>query len=419
MGKILAVIKREYFSRVRSRGFVIWTILTPVLGAALLLGPAFFSRSSQQNTRVVVLDQSGDAAIFTRADKALSRGTATEHFKLERVAVGPGDNLMNYTPELNRQINAGELTGYLILPPAALSQQSKLFFHTQSLREQTVNARLRGAFNTAVIELRLAKEGLQPERVGTLMQPVEIEVVNSVTSQGNRAGFFLALAMLTVLYGMIIFYGNLVMRGVIEEKQSRIVEVLLSSINPFALMLGKLIGIGLVSLTQVVIWAVSLFGLSVAAAAPGLRNNAFTLPQLAPLVLVFFLVFFVLGYFLFSTLYLIVGAMVSAEEDAQQLQMPVMLSVIAPMLLLEQVMRQPNSLFSIVMSLVPLFSPILMFGRIAVQTPPGWQIGLAIALLLLAIWGAVWLAAKIYRVGVLMYGKPPTLPELFKWLKYS
>jgi ABC-2 type transport system permease protein len=218
---------------------------------------------------------------------------------------------------------------------------------------------------------------------------------------------------------MIIIYGQLVLRGVVEEKQSRIIEVLLSSIKPFQLMLGKLIGIGLVSLTQVAVWMSALTALSFVTASAPLASNAFKLPLLEPKLLAAFFVFFVLGYFLFSTLFLIVGAMVSAEEDAQQLQMPVVLSVVAPMLLLEQVLRQPNSLFATVVSMVPVFSPILMFARIAVEPPPWWQIGLSIALLLLSIWLAVWLAAKIYRIGVLMYGKPPTLPELVKWLKYS
>jgi ABC-2 type transport system permease protein len=175
----------------------------------------------------------------------------------------------------------------------------------------------------------------------------------------------------------------------------------------------------LVSLTQVVIWVLSTVGLSAVAALPMFAVTSFKIPSLEPSVFVFFIIYFVLGYFLFSTLYLIVGAMVSAEEDAQQLAMPVVLSAVVPMLLFEQVVRQPNAALSVVLSLIPIFSPILMFARIIVQQPPWWQIALSLVLLLGMIWGMVWLAAKIYRVGVLMYGKPPTLPELFRWLKYS
>jgi ABC-2 type transport system permease protein len=217
---------------------------------------------------------------------------------------------------------------------------------------------------------------------------------------------------------MMIFYGTFVMRGVIEEKQSRIIEVLLSSIRPIELMAGKLIGIGLVSLTQIVIWLAVSALLSATTALP-LFAMAGKLPALKLSTMLFFLLFFVLGYFLYSTLYLIVGAMVSEESDAQSMQFPVIASIVIPMLMLESVLRQPNSTSSVALSLIPIFSPILMFARTIVQTPPWWQIALSVVLLVATIFAAVWLAAKIYRVGVLMYGKPPTLPELWRWMKYS
>ncbi len=419
MDKILAVIKREYLTRVTSRGFIVWTILTPLLGALLMFVPGYFLGRAAQRGKVVVLDQTGDAALFPLAQELFQRGPVPTRFELLHEAVAPGEVTNARAQELRQQISKGEVAGFLLIPPEVFTQSGKLTFHTQNLREQSLTARLRIAFNSAVIERRWVKEGVNAKRAGELMEPVELTVVSEREQGKSQEAVFLALGMLAVLYGVIIFYGQIVLRGVVEEKQSRIVEVLLSSIKPFHLMLGKLIGIGLVSLTQVGVWIGATFLLGVAAAAPAFAGSSFRMPALPPMLMVFFFVYFVLGYFLFSTLFLIVGAMVSAEEDAQQLMMPVILSVVAPMLLLEQVLRQPNSFFATVVSMVPLFSPILMFGRIAVEQPPWWQIGLSIGLLLLSIWGAVWLAAKIYRVGVLMYGKPPTLPELFKWLKYS
>ncbi len=419
MDKIFAVIKREYLTRVTSRGFIVWTVLTPLLGALLMFAPGYFMERAAQRGKVVVLDQTGDADLFPLTKELFYRGPVPTRYELAHETIAPGEATATRVQELSQQISKGEVAGFLLIPPEVFTQSGTLTFHTQNLREQALTLRLRIAFNSAVIERRWIKEGINAKRAGELMEPVEMTVVSEREQGKSREAFFLALGMLVVLYGIIIIYGQLVLRGVVEEKQSRIIEVLLSSIKPFHLMLGKLIGIGLVSLTQVAVWIAAALLLSVAAAAPVFTSSSFHIPPLPPMLIVFFFVYFVLGYFLFSTLFLIVGAMVSAEEDAQQLQMPVVLSVVAPMLLLEQVLRQPNSTFSVIVSLVPLFSPILMFGRIAVEPPPWWQIALSIVLLLAAIWGAVWLAAKIYRVGVLMYGKPPTLPELLKWLKYT
>ena len=419
MDKILAVIKREYLTRVTSRGFMIWTILTPLLATLLMLAPGFLMERTVQRGRIVVLDQTGDPELFPLAQELFARGPIPTRYELVHEMFSTGEQIPARVQTLKQQISSGQVAGILVVPPEVYAPNGKITYHTQNLREQSLSARLRIAFNSAVIERRWVKEGINAKRAGELMNPVEMTLISESDSSKSREAFFLALAMLVVLYGMIIIYGQLVLRGVVEEKQSRIIEVLLSSIKPFHLMLGKLIGIGLVSLTQVAVWMGTFTLLGLVTAATPLASNAFKLPALPPSLFAAFFVFFVLGYFLFSTLFLIVGAMVSAEEDAQQLQMPVVLSMVAPMLLLEQVLRQPNSMFATVISMVPLFSPILMFGRIAVEQPPWWQIGLSIALLLLSIWGAVWLAAKIYRVGVLMYGKPPTLPELFKWLKYS
>jgi ABC-2 type transport system permease protein len=222
-----------------------------------------------------------------------------------------------------------------------------------------------------------------------------------------------------ILYITILIYGVTVMRGVIEEKQSRIVEVLLSSVKPFQLMLGKLVGIGLVGLTQYFTWAAFMIGISTVAALPAFAMGAFKLPNIPPSLMVYFVVYFVLGYFLYATLYAAVGALVSSEEDAQQVQLPVTMFLIIPMIFSSAILRNPNSTFSIVLSLIPFFAPVLMFMRICLSQPPLWQIGLSMVLMIVTILGAVWLAAKIYRVGILMYGKRPNLPEIMKWMKYT
>ena len=222
-----------------------------------------------------------------------------------------------------------------------------------------------------------------------------------------------------ILYISILVYGLYVMRGVLEEKQSRIIEVLLSSVKPFQLMLGKVTGIGLVSLTQVTIWVASMFTISSIAAGQAIAFGDFKIPRIPLSMVLYMLLFMILGYFLYSTLYAMVGAIVSSEEDGQQMQMPITILLVLPYILSSFVLSKPDSTTSIILSMIPFFSPILMFMRITVQQPPWWQIALSIGLLIATIFGAIWVAAKIYRVGVLMYGKRPSLPELVKWLKYT
>ena len=208
------------------------------------------------------------------------------------------------------------------------------------------------------------------------------------------------------------------MRGGIEEKQSRIVEVLISSVRPSQMMLGKLIGIGLVGLTQIGIWALSTALLSLFGATMFASQGA-KIPSIPVSLLVYFVLYFVLGFFLYATLYAMVGAIVSSEEDAQQVQLPVTLLIVMPMMIFGVVMANPNSTSSIVLSMIPFFAPTLMMLRIAVINPPVWQVILSMVIMVATILGSVWVAARIYRVGILMYGKRPSIAELGRWLRYS
>jgi ABC-2 type transport system permease protein len=398
-------------------------MLTPLLAAALMLGPSLLAGRFSGKTKLVFIDPAGDSELFVRVtaqlnDGELFRGRFETRLEIPSTTV----SLEALKQSFSEQLKAGKVDGYVILPADIAGAGGKLEIHTPSLRGTFWQNQVRNAFNDVVLERRLVKQGVAAERVKELTQPLATEIISESTSVGeednSRQAFFLALGLLVIFYAMMLFYGTFVMRGVIEEKQSRIIEVLLSSVQPFDLMLGKLIGIGLVSLTQIVIWLAVGTLLSVTTALPmfALANR---LPSLKLSTMGFFVLFFILGYFLYSTLYLIVGALVSSEEDAQSMQFPVIASIVIPMLMLESVLRQPNSTTSVVLSLIPLFSPILMFARTIVQTPPAWQIALCVVLLIAMIMFAVWLAAKVYRIGVLMYGKPPTLPELWRWLKYS
>jgi ABC-2 type transport system permease protein len=255
------------------------------------------------------------------------------------------------------------------------------------------------------------------------MKPVDLKMFKIGASGESKEGgvrqdFMIAFALLFFLYMSVLFYGIFVMRGVIEEKQSRIIEIVISSVRPTQMMLGKVIGIGLVGLTQIGIWAISAGLLSLFGATMFASQGA-TVPNIPMSLLVYFVLYFVLGFFLYATLYAMVGSIVSSEDDAQQAQFPVTMLLVVPMMIFGLVMSNPNSTSSIILSMVPFFAPTLMMMRIAVINPPVWQVILSMVIMVGTIFGLLWVAARVYRVGILMYGKRPSIVELGRWLRYS
>lgn len=420
MDKLLAIIKREYLTRVKSKGFLLGTILTPLLMAGIAFLPMLmFGKGQRGSYRLIILDQTKDATLYQRAEKFLTdENGKADRFVVTREPISAGQ-LEARKQELNQEIKSDRLGGYVVLSPDVLDT-GKLAQRAKNANDFAVSGRIRSALRQAVIEERMSRAGISPAKVAEVSKDIEIDFIND---RGERetplVRWALSFSMGIILYISILVYGLYVMRGVMEEKQSRIIEVLLSSVKPFQLMLGKVAGIGLVSLTQVSIWVSSMFIITSVAAAQAVAFGGVTIPRIPISLIIFMLIFLVLGYFLYSTFYAMIGAMVSSEEDGQQAQMPITLMLVLPYILSSFVLSKPDGAIATVLSMIPFFSPILMFMRITVQQPPWWQIALSIALLIGAIFGAIWFAAKIYRVGVLMYGKRPSLPELMKWLKYT
>lgn len=446
MNKLKAIIKREYLTRVRSKGFIIGTALSPILMLSFVLVPWFVARlGSSAAYHVVVLDQSGDSVLYNRLSELINgenpeksdsptsltnltnpntettpvrRRQIRRQFRLEHQPVGSDAEMKEAREWLGQQVSSGKIDAYVYLPPTALREE-RLNYYARNVGDLEGREQFRVALNRAVIDRRVSLAGLPQTVLENLTREIRFDIRNERGEVDRGQTMILAFGLLMIIYITILVYGVTVMRGVIEEKQSRIIEVLLSSVRPFDLMLGKLIGIGLVGLTQYFVWTVFGLLLGLLTSFPMLIANWQSLPRIEPVLLIFFLVYFVLGYFLYATLYAMVGAMVTSEEDGQQMQLPVTMTIIVPMLVSTLVMRDPGGTAATVLSLIPFFSPMLMFLRIGLQTPPWWQIALSIVLLIGTILGAVWVAAKIYRVGVLMYGKRPTIPEIFRWLRYS
>jgi ABC-2 type transport system permease protein len=256
--------------------------------------------------------------------------------------------------------------------------------------------------------------------VESVLKPIDFDSIRIEKGKEGASGvavFLVSFTMVMLLYINVLVYGFAVMRSIIEEKSSRILEVLLSSVTAKQLLAGKIIGVGAVGLTQALIWLAIAGAFSIAGmtASRSMMSNVH-IPMVG---IVAFAVFFILGYFLYSTMYAALGAMVNSDQEAQQVQWPAMLPIVFSIILSTPVLQHPNSQLAVWTSLIPFFTPILMFVRIMAETPPLWQILLSVVLMLVTTWGLLGFSSRIYRVGILMYGKRPTLPELRKWLRYA
>jgi ABC-2 type transport system permease protein len=430
MRKIWLVIKREYLTRVRTKGFIIWTIALPLFTIGVVILPVLMAtRQANRTQQIAILDQTGALAarIAEGLDEKLPNGQAAYHV-VRTVEPPAAAELSGLRQELRAQVNAGKLDGYLIVSQGVLAGspgRPAEYYSKNPTADLTSLGTIRRAVSDAVIAWRLKQRGFQAEKLSDLVRGVEVTFIK-VTREGEveekGQTFFTAFIMAFVLYMTLIIYGVITMRSVMEEKNTRIVEVLVSSLRPFQLLMGKILGVAAVGFTQYLIWTVcggllAGYGAAMAAAV----NPGVSLPkiQLPVSMLVYLVVFYLAGYFLYASLYAAAGAMVSSDEEAQQVQIPMTLMIVVSLMLFMVIMRNPNSTLSVVLSLIPFFAPILMILRIAVQTPPFWQIAASIGLTLVTTLGLVKFSAKIYRVGILMYGKRPSLVELLRWLRYT
>ena len=436
MKKIFIIIKREYLVRVRTRAFMIGTVVTPVLMLALITLPIFFATRGGGDRRVTVLDQTGDPELFNAINAAVQGragseeesnrrdpGVGTTHYMLSRRVVSPGEDFNAIEEQFKKEADKDPNSTFLVLRSGATNNLDNLepVYYAKNTADFSIET-LERAINAAVSGLRLKRAGLDQSAINKYTKHVDLArrkvTAGGAVEEGGKADFIVAFVMLFFIYISVLMYGLFVMRGVIEEKQSRIVEVLVSSVRPGQMMLGKVIGIGMVGLTQIGVWAMSAFVLTTAGVSV-FASRGLTMPSIPVSLLAYFVLFFLLGYFLYATLYALVGSTVSSEEDAQQAQMPVTMLLVVPMVIFNMILANPTSTSSTVLSMVPFFAPTLMMIRIAVVNPPVWQVALSMVIMLLTILGCVWIAARIYRVGILMYGKRPSIAELGRWLRYS
>ncbi len=421
--KVSTVVRREYLSRVRTKAFWISTALVPVLLLAFTVVPALLARRTGGTYRVDLLTSDTALAGMVKSHLAARAGEESGKAGAVRITVdvvAPGSDPAAERTALKKAVVAKKLDAVVVLPADILDSGKAEYLSTNVTAFRLMD-RLEGAVKAAVVQTRLIRAGLPTDRIAALTAapefvPVRIGEDLAENRESAMQSFFLSYLLMFLIWFTTMIYGMYVMRGVLEEKSSRIVEVIVANLSPFELMVGKIVGVGAVGLTQYAIWVVLAMNIAV----PGMLGSMMgveTAVSIPPMLLVFFVVFFVLGYVLYSTMYAAVGAAFNTEEEAQQMQSVAGWVMAVPFLLLFPVINNPNSTFSTIISLVPFFSPVLFFLRMSVEMPPLWQTALCLVLLVGTIVVVARIAATIYRVGILMYGKRPTLRELVRWVR--
>src|SRR5271165_5503973 len=428
------IVRREYLERIRSKAFIIMTLLMPVFMASTILIPAMLSDMKSGGTRRIVLVANNPEiaeAVKQQLMAPQPQNTETPDAKTDHVKSGEKGAAPRYAIDvstnatdaertaLRQQITDGKIDGFLWLTDSDLANR-KVVYNARDVTDFGESIELRNAVQSAVVKRQLAQKGMSGVEVETLLKPIDLDSIRIEKGKEGASGisvFLVSFTMVMLLYVNVLVYGVAVMRSIIEEKSSRILEVLLSTVTAKQLLAGKIIGVGAVGLTQIIIWVAVAGAFSV----PGLMASLSMLSNIhIPMAgVIAFGVFFILGYFLYSTMYAALGAMVNSDQEAQQVQWPAMLPIVFSIVLSTPVLQHPNSPLAFWTSMVPFFAPILMFVRIMAETPPWWQIALCIALMLVTTWGMLGVSSRIHRVGILMYTKRPTLPELRKWLRYA
>lgn len=423
---IFVIAKREYLQRIQSKGFWIATLILPLFISSVTVLPALLANKARPRQAIAVVDQTGKVAPELAAKQAPPKADTEDQsqVELEFRTEPPGSDLKSQRAALDRRVLSGDVDAWIWIDRDAL-KTGEVEYHSKNVSKVFTQKELLNRISAAVRRARLREAGYDADRVTELSQPATLKT-ERISATGSRkevaiAGAAFGYILFFMLYVTLAIWGQQVMQGVLEEKSSRVIEVIVSAVKPFELMMGKLTGICAVGLTQFVIWLLTFSVLTlpgIVAALSSLPKDV-TLPTLTPFMVLNFAFLFILGFFVFSTFYAAIGAAFNNVQEAQQVAGVAVFFLVIPVFLMLRIINDPSSTFAVSMSLIPLFTPLLMTLRIALEMPPLWQILLGYALTLSFIAVAVWACARIYRVGILMYGKKPTFQELWKWMRYS
>jgi len=422
MHKILMVLRREYFESVKKKAFWIGTLIFPIFIVGIFAIQILASVVSPDvQKQIGVIDATGEIA-QPLADKLAENKLKDESARFPVEIIDAGVDFEETRLANVGRVESGDIYGLVTIGPD-VDDKKNFRLDWRNIGDQATENALESALQDAVVGVRVDRSDLDldPVKLRELtrwasLNTYQVTKGGETKEKGFEDAFIPTMIFVMMLYFLIYFHGYAMTRGIIQEKTSRVMEVLLGSISPNELMAGKILGIGLVGLTQVSIYLITGW---VARTAANFWVNVGEMDRfldtIAPAKLLAFGVFYLFGYFIFVSIFAIVGAACNSDQEAQQLQLPIVGCLMLPMMTTFYFVANPDSLAATVLSLIPIFTPMVMFMRISVLTPPLWQIGLS----LLLMSGTVYLffrgAAKVFRIGTLMYGKRPTVREIWRW----
>jgi ABC-2 type transport system permease protein len=411
MHNIWLIAKREYTERVRTRGFILATVLIPCLMAALVGGSAYFAARTKTNSHIAVV--ASDRTLGQDLKQQLETGKNSEM----KVDVMEPSAITQSALDTQLHTHSSQLAGYLWITPSTQPGARPHFaYHARSAGDIATEEAIENGARTVLTREGLLNRGLTGAQIDDITAPVDIDT----SSSGNtEVAFFVAYGFFFLMYMVIMLYGMNTARSIIEEKSSRVFEVLLATIKPDELLAGKIIGVGAVGVTQVAVWMIAAVVLASSSAVAHLAGTNSVQGVISGAQIGFFVLYFIFGFLLYSSIAAALGAMTNSEQELQQLNMFLVLPLAFCMVMLFPTVRAPDSTLAQVVSLIPFCSPLLMNFRITLTSVPTWQIVLSVVLMSLTIGVIVWISSRIYRVGILMYGKRPNLPEIMRWLRYS
>ncbi len=404
------IAKREYLERIRTKSFIVATLLIPLLMGGLIGGTGFFLSYSKTSSHIAVV--SADPAFARDVKQQLETGkTSKMRVDLEQPSA---DARTRLTAALGSR--SSDLAGYLwVDPPAHAGDRAAFEYHARSAGDISTKEAVERGVNAVLTREGLLSHGLSGQQIDSITSPVALDT----SSSGNTTiAFGIAYLFFFLMYMVIMLYGMNTARSIIEEKTSRVFEVLLATIKPDELLAGKILGVGAVGLTQISVWLIAAALLANSAIVGSLVGGN-THVSLSALQIGSFALYFVFGFLIYSSIAAALGAMTNSEQELQQLNMFLVMPLAFCMLMLLPTVRAPDSPLARFVSLIPFCSPLLMNMRISLTHVPAWEILTSVVLMSLTVGIILWISSRIYRVGILMYGKKPNLPEIMRWLKYS
>ena len=415
MHNVWLIARREYMERIRTRGFILTTVLIPLLMGGVIFGSSFLGSKTKPASHIAVVSADDQLASDLQTQLATGKGN---HIAVDAYGVGPDTR-----DTIEQQLSDGDIDGYLWITPAAGPNGRPAFTYTpHGTADETTKATLGAALRTVLLHEQLGHRGIVARDVDAMLQPVDLQIGARGKRTGKQAdadsSAVSVMVLFFLMYMVIMLYGMNVARSIIEEKTSRIFEVMLATIRPQEMMAGKIIGVGSVGLTQVAIWLFAGLLLSSTSLAANLEGTTVHIALTSSQVF-FFFVYFILGYLFYSSIAAALGAMTNSEQELQQLNMFLVLPLAVCAIALRSVMASPDSLLARVLALIPPFTPLVMYLRVSLGKPSMFEIVLSIVLTSISIYAIIWITSRIYRVGVLMYGKRPNFSEIVRWLRYS